>query len=106
MTIAQLLSYIRDLDHKKTTIAGAIPKLKKSDRESNSIPKSELVLKSLANFPSILSRKEARTISETDISHFWSIANFIEVRPQVRDMNVKRLGIKLLSDNFFILIIY
>ena len=48
------------------TKAGATPKLTRSERESNSTPKLEFAFKNLAIFPSILSKKEAKTINETD----------------------------------------
>ena len=84
-------------------MAGAIPKLIKSDNESNSTPKSELVFKKRANFPSILSKNEAKTISETEICHFSSIANLIAVRPKVNEIKVNKFGIKLLKGSFFML---
>ena len=78
------------------------PKLIKSDRESSSIPKFEFDLSSLAIFPSILSKNEAKTTSETDICHLFSIANFSAVKPNAKEKKVNKLGIRLLSDNFFI----
>ena len=84
-------------------MAGAIPKLIKSDNESNSTPKSEFVFSSRASFPSILSKNEAKTISETEICHFWSIANLIAVRPKVKEIKVNKFGIKLLKGSFFML---
>jgi hypothetical protein len=51
----------------------------------------------------MLSKKDAKTIRETDICHFSSIANFIAVNPKVKEINVNRFGIKLLNDNFFII---
>ena len=85
-------------------IAGVTPKLIKSDKESSSIPKFELDLSNRAIFPSILSRKDAKITKDTEISHLFSIANLRAVRPKVNEMNVNKLGIKLLKDNFFILI--
>tara|TARA_B100001559_G_scaffold217164_1_gene182143 strand:+ start:74 stop:352 length:279 start_codon:yes stop_codon:yes gene_type:complete len=82
-------------------IAGVTPKLIKSDKESSSIPKFELDLSNRAIFPSILSRKEAKITNDTEISHLFSIANLRAVRPKVNEMNVNKLGIKLLKDNFF-----
>ena len=55
-------------------------------------------------FPSILSRTEAKITNDTEISHLFSIANLRAVRPKVNEMNVNKLGIKLLKDNFFMLV--
>ena len=82
-------------------IAGVTPKLIKSDKESSSTPKFELDLSNRAIFPSILSRKDANITNETEICHLFSIANFSAVKPKVSEINVNKLGIKLLNDNFF-----
>ena len=63
--------------------------------------KFELDLSNRAIFPSILSRKEAKITSDTEICHLFSIANFRAVKPKVSEMNVNKFGIKLLKDNFF-----
>ena len=91
------------MSKKKTISAGAIPKLKKSDSESSSIPKLELLLNKRANFPSILSKNEAKTIKETEISHLLSIANFIDVRPKVSEIKVTIFGINLTIESFFMI---
>ena len=54
-------------------------------------------------FWSFLSRKEANITSDTEICHLFSIANFRAVRPKVSEINVNKLGIKLLKDNCFML---
>ena len=64
-----------DSDH-RYIIRWSTPKLIKSDNESNSTPKFEFVFKYRAILPSILSKKEAKTTRETEISHLLSIANF------------------------------
>ena len=79
--------------------AGETPKLIRSASESSSTPKFEFVFKSLANLPSILSRNDANTIRDTDISHLPSIANFRAVNPSVSERNVNKLGIRLLRVN-------
>ena len=82
--------------------AGVTPKLIKSESESNSIPKLEFDLSNLAIFPSILSKNEAKTTKETHISHLPSIANLRAVRPNVSEIKVNKLGIRLLKESFFI----
>ena len=79
-----------------------MPKLIKSDSESNSIPKLELLFSRRANFPSKLSKKDAKTMKPTEISHLDSKANLIDVTPSVKDTKVNIFGINLLKLNLSI----
>ena len=98
------MSKKKDFDHRYMMTAGATPKLTKSASESSSTPKLEFDFSSLANFPSRLSKNEENTIKVTATSHFSSIANFIDESPRVREIKVIKFGIRLLKDNFFIIV--
>ena len=75
----------------KQQLQGEIPKLTKSDNESNSTPKFELLLSNLAIFPSRLSKNEAKTTQATAFSHLNSIANFMAVIPSVKEKKSKNI---------------
>ena len=75
---------------------GAIPKLTKSVKESNSFPNSEVPLISLAILPSRASNIAASKIKVTAKLKFPSIENFIELIPKQTPANVKIFGSKYL----------
>ena len=88
---------------------GAIPKLTKSVKESNSFPNSEVPFINLAILPSSASRIAANKINVTAKLKLPSIENLIELIPKQTPANVKILGSKYLvffddtNLNFFFL---
>ena len=84
---------------KYTINAGAIPKLTKSVRESNSFPKSEVPLISHATLPSRPSNIAATTKNKIAKVKFPSIANLIELIPKQTPIKVNKLG-KIYLDLF------
>ena len=72
--------------------AGAIPKLTKSVKESNSLPNSDVPFINLAILPSKASSNAANTIKVTAREKLPSNENFIELIPRQTPTKVKRLG--------------
>ena len=84
---------------KYSSIAGATPKLTKSDRESSSAPNLLVPCRSLAIRPSSPSRTPASRIDTTPDSHFSCNPKRIEVRPAHSASMVRILGSSLLNDS-------
>ena len=71
---------------------GAIPKLTKSVKESNSFPILEVPFINLAIRPSKASINPANNIAIIAIANFPSIANLIELKPIQTPIKVSILG--------------
>lgn len=72
--------------------AGAMPKLAKSLKESNSAPKGLVAFKSLAIRPSSPSIIAAIKVQYTALSQRASMANLIALMPITSPISVKKLG--------------
>ena len=81
---------------------GAIPKLRKSERESSCAPRSDSLLRCLASIPSNTSHSPAIKIHKIAKLKSCSRANLIELSPKLSPDRVITFGSNTLKSIFFI----
>jgi hypothetical protein len=80
---------------RKIIAAGATPKLTTSERESRTLPFSEVARRILAAVPSRKSKTAAIIMNNAAASRFLQNTNTMEINPEHKFIRVRRFGICL-----------